>query len=513
MRDSKAFKFIIFIYPYVLYHLYILFNWLQWSKIPPEISTYFVMLFLIIAECLLFLMFKRGEKGEGKYISFLISTFFLLLPLLFVQIVISDKAWYWVRWFVAFFYINHAVLLDYSLFGMLLLGFASILVAVAFYRFISSKPKVIFGFYLPWFVFMSPLFFVYIAGGSLGGDITKYKYIEPVFNPLKEVEASVLAPPGPRGIYIEDDTIFTAYETTIHASIAEKLLFVYRMDTGKLITLKLPGTGVRRIYSRATDPYIYVSIWKWNPGFFRINKKELNSAERLLDLYGGAEVSKGIGKIYQIGNIYVDSKGEFAYLIADSYPAVGKFDFGARNLEILDFSELGFCPFGSILGFMPAVDPNEKYMYLALTDCYCGVVKIDLNKLSVVGCYEIKSPRQGFYGVVFYRDGLLYCFPVVKYYKTLVLDAESMRKVGEFDKPPFHYIRDVIELDSSHILCLGFFGSLAIFDMRTGKYTTLIRKDLSLSMGLFRYGDYIYFNTARHGILRIKAKDLLALEQ
>jgi len=520
-KKERSFpKFIAFVYPYLLYHLYILFNWFEWSVVPLEISTYSLILVLICTEYVLFLVSRKGGEERRGYGSFLTSTFFLVFPLIFIVFGVKIRLFVWFRWFMAFFYINHAVLLDYSLLGMLLLGLASIAVAAIFYFFIVRRPKVIFGLYLPWFIFMSPLLAKYLVGGALGGevDIKKYKYLESVVNPLDSVGSSpyITATPAPRGLYIENDTIYTAYETTIYASPAERLFFEYNMDTKRLAALGLPGMGVRRIFSRPTDPYIYISIWKWNPGFFRVNKKRPRELDCLIDLHvldrsGGTIIAKGLEKIYQIGNMYVDTKGDAAYLLNDSYPAIGKYHINTRALEILDLTKQGYCPIGSILGFMPAVDPEEKYMYSALTNCYCGVVRIDMERLNVDGCYEIKSPRQGFYGVIFYKDGLLYCFPVVKYYKTLVLDAESMEKVKEFDKPPFHYIRDVIELDSEHLLCLGFFGDLAVFNMKTGEYTTLIRKDLSFAMGLFKYGDYIYFNTAQHGILRVNIEKLLAL--
>lgn len=514
-RGKKTLYFVSFIYPSLLYYIFLLWSWFSWSRIPSEVNVYATILIIIIAEYVFFYIFSDKKSGGLRFLSLFVNLFLLLFPLIFLVIFIQHRYFLWVRWYLAFFYINHAVFLDWGFFGLFLLAIGSILIAVLCYRFVARRPKVIFGFYLPWAVFMLPLFLKYFMGGVLLGDIKQYKFIEPYVNLVEKVAKEtnqtyrVFTPP--RGLYIENDKLFAVYGLTLLTSFADKTLFVHDMKTQETLPVELPGKAVRRIFSRPTDPYLYIVIWKINPGFFRLNKSEPEKLECLLDLERGALVAKSAEILYQIGNTYVDRASRAAYLVSDPYPVVGKFWLDSKIVNILDLYEQGFCPKGSILGFMPSVDNDERYMYLSVTNCYCGVVKIDMQRLEVVGCYEIEDSRKGFYGPTFYKNGQVITFPVVKNFRTVVLDAESMQSVKEYEKPPFNYIRDIIELDSENLLCLGFFGDLAIFNIKTGKYKTVIRKDLSMSMGIYKYGDYVYINTARYGIVRIKVDYLLSL--
>ena len=521
MRGGRgAIRAVAFFYPYVFYHLFFLWNWASWYKRPFELGILVALLIFIFAEYLL--AFFAGEayaRGDERTRKVIVRAFFISFPLILALVHIMLFKDLWLIWFMSLLYHVYRGFLGWSYLTIFLIAVGSIALFWFVHLAVGRRFRILLGLYLPWMLFLSPFFYKYLVSGFVSSDISKYSYIEPVVHPLgllgySPEKASVL--PLARGLYIENDTIYTAYQADVlfvYPSSAESSLFIYDMNTRRLTTVELPGRGVRRMFSRPSDPYLYFILWKWGYGFFRMLKSNPTEIERLLDLAPAEVYSDEFKKLRQLSYVYVDSSGDKAYLLSELYPSLARFDLKTKVLDILDLTKLELCPVGSFLPDVPAFDPDERFMFIAPNHCICGVFKVDLERFDVAGCYQVPNPNYALWGPVLYRDGRVYAFPFSRDARTLVLDARSMTPVAEYEPPPFDGIREVVWLDDTKVLCLSFFGHLAVFDLQKRKYRTLIRDDLGISMGLVKYGDYVYINSSRHGILRIKLEDILRLSE
>jgi len=516
-RKGWVLGFVAFIYPYTLYHLFFIWNWATWYRRPFELSIFVVLFVFLGVEFLLAVLRERRRNDDRVRVGrVLVQVLFLTLPLLVALFHIGVMKDFWMIWFMSLLYHVYRGFLWVSYPVVLAIAVGSIVVSGLLYI-VLRRGRIFLGLYLPWMLFLSPFFYNYLVMGASKSDISKYSYIEPVVHPLEKVGFSPKdswALPLARGLYIEGDTFYTAYQADIlfvYPKSTEESLFIYRADIDWLRTIELPGRGVRRMFSRPTDPYLYFVLWKWGYGLFRLKKSDPHNVERLIDLAPSDVHVSELRKLRQLSYVYVDSKGKFAYLLSELYPLLARFDLETKVLTALDLVQTGLCPIGSFLPDVPALDPDEKYMYIAPNHCTCGVLKIDTERMDVVGCYEVLNPNYALYGPVLYDDGQILCFPFSRDANTIALDAGDMQVAGEFDPPPFDGIREVVQLDQYGILCLSFFGHLALFDMRSGRYKVLIRRDLGITMGLERVGDYIYLNSSRHGILRMKIADVLKL--
>jgi len=251
-------------------------------------------------------------------------------------------------------------------------------------------------------LFISPVLYKYARGGFVSDDLSGYPYIQQAVNPLEElghytVKSRLFT--IPRAVYIEDDVAYTGYLSDVLFMPGERYLYAYDMKTSDLKTLELPGYGVRNIFSRVGDPYLYFIHWKYpTSGVYRVPKGDLepDEVELIIDLTPyeltrTKRLPKELLKLYQLSDMYVDDEGRYLFLISEVYPAIGRYDLEEKRLVVLDLKEEGYCPLGSFFAFQYALDPDRKYMYLSSCNCYCGVFKVDMATLEVKGCYRTKK--------------------------------------------------------------------------------------------------------------------------
>ncbi len=204
-----------FLYPYLFYHLFILWMWTSWYRRPFAASALALIAALFLTELLVARLRARfeadGSVRTGRAIA---GALFISLPAVLLVLLVYVAKNYWLIWFTSLFYIIYVVFMETNYLVLVAIVLASFAFGTACYLLARKRLRILFGLYIPWLLVVLPVLYKYVSGGFAETDLSAYPYIEQVVDPIRELGHHTVKSKLftiPRAVYIEDDVIYTGY--------------------------------------------------------------------------------------------------------------------------------------------------------------------------------------------------------------------------------------------------------------------------------------------------------------
>lgn len=331
-----------------------------------------------------------------------------------------------------------------------------------------------------------------------------------------------------RDIYVEDDTIFASFGSTVgvlseFGDLIRHLIFekkakptisLVKFDArlGKLDVFY--GSTVKYIFSRPQDPYLYFASWykysisrikKWGGTPQRYDTRFMRDALQRWD--------KSL-PILSIIDLYVDKANENLYFSTDEVPACFKMNLKSMRIRgEVNLLKLKLAVYGSGLRRIH-VDPKEQYMYLVPYAAQAKIVKINLKEFKIEK-WRASDKRFGlfsfYHGVAFdWNRSIGYGFS----YDGLTIEAFSLFDLETMYKVPtglLSYrlqVRGARVLEDGRVIGVTYHGEIFLFDPERKKLSILCKRTGGRTDNLELVGGYIYLNNYA-GIVRIPLDRLL----